>query len=68
MGLYAFTGESLQTFCGLPKSDLEMCESLEQLRALENGFDICIAKVKAANAGIDTPEDYAAFVKRDSQV
>ena len=64
IGLYAFTGDSLKTFCDLPKSELELCESLEQLRALENGFDICVAEVKSANSGIDTPQDYAAFVKR----
>lgn len=64
IGLYAFTGHSLKTFCNLPKSELEICESLEQLRALENGFDICVAKVSHANSGIDTPQDYAAFVKR----
>ena len=64
VGLYAFTAQSLKTFCSLPKSELETCESLEQLRALENGFDICVAEVNHANAGIDTPQDYAAFVKR----
>ncbi|MEP6342078.1 MAG: 3-deoxy-manno-octulosonate cytidylyltransferase [Maricaulaceae bacterium] len=64
LGLYAFTARNLKTFCSLPKSELEVCESLEQLRALENGFDICVAEVNHANAGIDTPQDYAAFVKR----
>ena len=37
---------------------------LEQLRAIEHGFDIIVAKVKHTADGIDTPAQYAEFVKR----
>ena len=39
-------------------------EKLEQLRVLENGHAILVAVVERATRGIDTPEDYAAFVAR----
>lgn len=57
IGIYAFSSESLQEFCSLPKSTLESIEKLEQLRALENGKTIAIAKVESKSFGIDTPED-----------
>lgn len=44
LGLYAFSAESLQEFCTLPKSTLESVEKLEQLRALENGKTIAMAR------------------------
>ena len=39
-------------------------EVLEQLRAIENGYTILVGKVEHTCEGIDTPEQYAAFVKR----
>jgi 3-deoxy-manno-octulosonate cytidylyltransferase (CMP-KDO synthetase) len=48
----------------LPQTPLEKLEKLEQLRALENGFAILVGKVEHTCAGIDTPEQYAAFVER----
>jgi 3-deoxy-manno-octulosonate cytidylyltransferase (CMP-KDO synthetase) len=39
-------------------------EKLEQLRALEHGARIQVAVVEHRSVGIDTPEDYAAFVRR----
>jgi 3-deoxy-manno-octulosonate cytidylyltransferase (CMP-KDO synthetase) len=48
----------------LPASSLEKIERLEQLRALQNGHDIRVLPVPAHFTGIDTPEDYEAFVKR----
>jgi 3-deoxy-manno-octulosonate cytidylyltransferase (CMP-KDO synthetase) len=44
--------------------DLEKIEKLEQLRVIENGFSIIVGRVKHAYDGIDTPEQYAKFVKR----
>jgi 3-deoxy-manno-octulosonate cytidylyltransferase (CMP-KDO synthetase) len=41
-----------------------MAESLEQLRWLEHGLPIAVVIVEHRFIGIDTPEDYAAFVKR----
>ena len=48
----------------LPQTPLEKLEKLEQLRAIENGFAILVGKVEHTCEGIDTPEQYAAFVKR----
>ena len=42
----------------------ETAEKLEQLRVLEHGYTILAAEVAYDGAGIDTPEDYAAFVRR----
>lgn len=57
LGIYAFSGESLQEFCQLPKSNLESIEKLEQLRALEASYTIVMAKVESQSFGIDTKED-----------
>lgn len=57
LGIYAFSGESLQEFCKLPKSNLESIEKLEQLRALEASQTIVMAKVESQSFGIDTKED-----------
>ncbi|MBA3484570.1 MAG: hypothetical protein H0T51_22430 [Pirellulales bacterium] len=47
-----------------PVGRLEQIEKLEQLRVLENGASILVAVTERATRGIDTPEDYAAFVAR----
>jgi 3-deoxy-manno-octulosonate cytidylyltransferase (CMP-KDO synthetase) len=64
LGIYAYRKEFLLKITKLPQTPLEKIEKLEQLRAVENGFDILVAKVKHTCAGIDTPEQYAEFVKR----
>jgi 3-deoxy-manno-octulosonate cytidylyltransferase (CMP-KDO synthetase) len=64
IGIYAYRKDFLLKITKLPQSPLEKLEKLEQLRAVENGFDILVAKVKHTCAGIDTPEQYAEFVKR----
>jgi 3-deoxy-manno-octulosonate cytidylyltransferase (CMP-KDO synthetase) len=49
---------------------LEQAEKLEQLRALENGLRIAVAVVRpeaTGGGGIDTPEQYEAFVRRVSE-
>jgi 3-deoxy-manno-octulosonate cytidylyltransferase (CMP-KDO synthetase) len=57
-GLYAYRNEFLQKFAQMPPSSLERLESLEQLRALENGFRIRVVKVAHRSTGVDTEQDY----------
>lgn len=57
VGIYAFRLDVLQQVVRLPQSGLELCESLEQLRWLENGYRIAVRETHAENIGIDTPED-----------
>lgn len=57
IGLYAFRAEVLGKVTSLPQSSLEKAESLEQLRWLENGYRIGVAKSDVETVGIDTPED-----------
>ncbi len=64
VGVYAFRPEALAAFCDLPPGRLEVTESLEQLRWLEVGRPLRVLRIAAAPPGIDTPEDYRAFVER----
>ncbi|MEM8987422.1 MAG: 3-deoxy-manno-octulosonate cytidylyltransferase [Pseudomonadota bacterium] len=64
LGVYAFSRDSLMRFAAAPPGRLEQVESLEQLRILEMGERIAVALVDKGAPGVDTPEDYAAFVKR----
>ena len=64
IGVYAYRKDFLLKITNCPQSDLEKLEKLEQLRAVENGFDILVGKVEHFCDGIDTPEQYAEFVKR----
>ena len=57
IGLYAFRREVLRTVTALPQSALELAESLEQLRWLENGYRIGVGVTDVETVGIDTPED-----------
>jgi 3-deoxy-manno-octulosonate cytidylyltransferase (CMP-KDO synthetase) len=66
MGVYAFRTAALRRVTGgrLQPSALEKAESLEQLRWLENGIRIAVVLVEQRSVGIDTPQDYSAFVAR----
>jgi 3-deoxy-manno-octulosonate cytidylyltransferase (CMP-KDO synthetase) len=64
IGLYAYRREFLLQIPLLEKSPLESIESLEQLRILHAGVPIHVGLVEHFVGGIDTPEDYAAFVSR----
>lgn len=64
LGIYAYRVAFLKTFAALGPTPAEQAERLEQLRALENGYAIAIQPVDYDGLGIDTPEDYAAFVAR----
>lgn len=64
LGLYAYRRSFLQWFANQPLGRLEQTEKLEQLRALENGRQIVVARIEAAPAGIDTQADFDAFASR----
>jgi len=64
LGIYAYRKDFLLKITKLPQSMLEKTECLEQLRVLENGFEILVGIVEKASDGIDTPDQYADFVKR----
>jgi 3-deoxy-manno-octulosonate cytidylyltransferase (CMP-KDO synthetase) len=57
LGIYAFTRAALRRFVTLPPSPLERRERLEQLRALEAGMRIEVARVDAVPISVDTPAD-----------
>ncbi len=60
IGLYAYKAEVLREITSLPQSPLEMAESLEQLRWLENGYTIKVGVSDIETIGIDTPADLEA--------
>lgn len=57
VGLYGYSNKVLQELTKLPPGKLEMSESLEQLRWLENDYLIHVVETEVHNFGIDTPED-----------
>ena len=57
LGLYAYRREVLREITQLPQSSLELAESLEQLRWLENGYRIRVGLTDVETVGIDTPAD-----------
>ncbi|MEX0777031.1 MAG: 3-deoxy-manno-octulosonate cytidylyltransferase [Phycisphaeraceae bacterium] len=63
-GLYAYRRDFLPRYVALPPTPLEQTEQLEQLRALEHGHAIALVKTMVRHHGIDTPEQYEAFVQR----
>ena len=57
LGVYAYRREVLAEITRLPQSPLELAESLEQLRWLQNGYRIRVGLTDVETVGIDTPED-----------
>ena len=57
LGLYAYRRDVLRQITQLPQSPLELAESLEQLRWLENGYRIRVGLTDMETVGIDTPDD-----------
>jgi 3-deoxy-manno-octulosonate cytidylyltransferase (CMP-KDO synthetase) len=64
LGIYAFRSDFLQVYTRLPPTAREKERRLEQLRALDHGHRILAVRARHRGIGIDTPEDYAAFVRR----
>jgi len=62
IGIYGFKNDILQELTKLEPSDLERAECLEQLRWLENGYDIHIEMSDYRNIGVDTKEDLEHIV------
>lgn len=62
LGVYAYRRDVLLELAATPPHPLEQLEKLEQLRALAHGIPIQIGVIPHAHRGVDTPEDYAAFV------
>ena len=57
IGMYAYRADILKKITLLPQSNLELAESLEQLRWIENGYKIKVGLTDIETIGIDTPED-----------
>ncbi|MBQ8064245.1 MAG: 3-deoxy-manno-octulosonate cytidylyltransferase [Prevotella sp.] len=57
LGIYAYRRSVLRELTQLPQTPLELAESLEQLRWLENGYRIRVGLTDIETVGIDTPED-----------
>lgn len=64
LGIYAYRKDFLMEITKKAQTPLELTEKLEQLRVLECGYSIITGKVDLSWTGIDTPEQYADFVKR----
>ncbi len=59
IGIYAYKRDFLLNYAKMPATPLEQSESLEQLRALENGYRIKVVETTAKFVGVDTAEDLA---------
>ena len=57
LGIYAYRTPVLAEITKLPQSSLEIAESLEQLRWLQNGYRVKVGLTDIDTVGIDTPED-----------
>jgi len=64
VGIYAYRADFLERFTKLVPTAREKERRLEQMRALDHGVRIRAARARHPGFGIDTPGDYAAFVKR----
>ncbi|HWW61968.1 MAG TPA: 3-deoxy-manno-octulosonate cytidylyltransferase, partial [Thermoanaerobaculia bacterium] len=59
IGVYAYRRDAIERFVALPPSPLELAESLEQLRGLQHGLTIRVARTNKPHLGVDRPEDVA---------
>jgi len=68
VGLYAYRRDFLLRLASMSPSRLEQVEKLEQLRVLEAGHSILVGVIDEPTFGIDTPDDYRAFVAKQPQI
>lgn len=68
IGLYAYRRDFLLELASMPRAAIEIVENLEQLRVLAAGHTILVGVIDEPTIGIDTPEDYRAFVERWQRV
>lgn len=71
IGIYAYRFDVLKEIVRLEKGDLEILENLEQLRWLENGFEIRIKDTCFESIGVDTPEDLKRvndLIKKENKI
>lgn len=64
IGIYMYDRATLDKLCSLPRSPLEATESLEQLRAMENGISIFTVETTYDPVSVDVPEDVARAEQR----
>lgn len=64
LGIYAYRREFLLELASWTPTSIEQAEKLEQLRVLQRGQAIVVGVTQHSSSGIDTPEDYTAFVAR----
>lgn len=64
LGIYGYEAATLATICGYKQTMLEMAESLEQLRWLENGHVIHVALTEKEGHSIDTPDDLKKLMNK----
>lgn len=64
VGIYLYRHAFLKVYAGLEPTPLEQCEMLEQLRVLEHGYSIAVVEHAFSGRGVDTPQQYAEFVRR----
>jgi 3-deoxy-manno-octulosonate cytidylyltransferase (CMP-KDO synthetase) len=67
VGVYAYQRPTLIRLAGWKPTPCETAEKLEQLRALEHDVPIGVMVIERAAHGIDTPQQYQAFVQRFQQ-
>ncbi|HOG19830.1 MAG TPA: 3-deoxy-manno-octulosonate cytidylyltransferase [Salinivirgaceae bacterium] len=67
IGMYAYRLNTLQEISKLKQGKLEIAESLEQLRWIENGFTIQTSLTDIENLSVDTPEDLAQLLSKENQ-
>lgn len=67
VGVYGYTRAALERFASHPPTPLERTEGLEQLRFLERGESVLVIDWPRSFPGIDTRQDYEAFLRRKAQ-